>query len=177
MKTNKKFFAKKSIDRVDGLDRARQLTRQCTLQPQQQRSTEGEMVFTFERKNNGGKGRALNGDLRISTAIQHNKKDLYSVDLSLRFSASVCEKLALCIGDRIRAQASTDGIWHIDLSKPARGNALVASHSKSGTLYVRFAIDADTVDALGLTRHGDDIPYIDCDLIEIDGEVAVFCSK
>ena len=178
MKSDAKVFTKRSIDRVGGFDRARQVNRDCGLQAKEHGRNESDVVFTFERKNHGGKGRALTGDLRISTAIQANKKTgKHSIDLTMRFSAEICKKLGLKVGDRVRAQASANGIWHIDLTRPSRGYALVASHSNSGTMYVRFATDYASVAAIGLARIGDDIPGIDCELVEADDCTAVFCSR
>ena len=172
MKSDAKVFAKRNIDRVGGFDRARQLNRECSLHANEQ--SRDDVVFTFERKRPSVQARTAIADLRISTALNSRK---HGIDLTIRFSANICQTLGLKAGDTVRAQGSPNGIWYIDLTKPTMGNALVASRSKAGGMYVRFATDTAEVAAIGLGRFGDDIPAIDCEFVEADDCTAVFCRR
>jgi len=171
-----KVFAKRNIDRVDGFDRSRTLNHECEVKPKMQPFSD-DTFFTFERRCSAGKGSKMTGDMRVSTAIQTHNKRKQIFDITLRFSADVLAKLRLKEGERVRAQGSVNGIWHVDLSRHPMGNVLCKSHTKSGSLCARFRADLSQLQALGLERSGCDIPFVECDFVEIKDDVAVFCAK
>jgi len=173
---SRKVFAKRNIDRVDGFDRSRTLNHECEVKPKMQPFSD-DTFFTFERKAVGGKGRRMTGDMRVSTHIHSKKHRQKILDLTLRFSPGICDKLGLSKGDHVRARGSVSGIWHVDLSRPPEGNLLCTNHTKNGSLCVRFVADKSEIKALGLDRHDNNIPFIECDFVEIKDDVAVFCAK